>query len=61
MTEAIVMWVVRRGKGRVMGFTVGHDMGDWEAKPFQHLIIDGVNNLMHPPQRKKAEGDKKTD
>lgn len=59
--EAIVMWSVRRGKGRVIGFTIGHDMGDWEAKPFQHLIIDGVNNLMHPPVRKNANAKKKKD
>ena len=44
--EAIVMWEVPQGKGKVIGLTLGHGEEEWNQAEFQSLIIDGVNYLM---------------
>ena len=44
--EAIVMWEVPQGKGKVLGLTLGHGEGEWNQPEFQSLVIDGVNYLM---------------
>lgn len=44
--EAIVMWEVTQGKGKVLGLTLGHGEGEWNQPEFQSLVIDGVNYLL---------------
>jgi len=44
--KAIVMWLCPQGKSKVMGLTVGHDMGDWATDEYRGLITDGVNYLI---------------
>jgi hypothetical protein len=44
-SEAIVVWTCPQGKSQVMGLSTGHGVDDWTAKPFQNLVIDGVNYL----------------
>lgn len=44
--EAIIMWEAQRGKGKVMGLTLGHYPEEWETEAFQSLIINGVNSLV---------------
>jgi hypothetical protein len=43
--EAIVVWTCPQGKSEIMGLSTGHDVDDWNAEPFQNLIIDGVNHM----------------
>ena len=40
------MWLVPQGKSKVLGLSLGHDMGEWEQPEFQSLIGDGVNFLL---------------
>lgn len=46
----VVMWTCPQGKSQVMGLTIGHDVGDWQAESYQNLITDGVNYLIAHPQ-----------
>ncbi|MFT5123333.1 MAG: type 1 glutamine amidotransferase, partial [Verrucomicrobiales bacterium] len=43
--DYVVVWTCPQGKSQVMGLSTGHDVSDWNAEPFQHLVIDGVNFL----------------
>jgi hypothetical protein len=49
-TKYTVMWTCPQGKSQVMGLTVGHNNKDWTFKPYQHLIIDGLNYLIKNPK-----------
>lgn len=42
-TKAVIMWVSKQGKSRVMGLTIGHGDADLKSQGFQSLLIDGVN------------------
>ncbi|NQZ56665.1 MAG: ThuA domain-containing protein [Lentisphaeraceae bacterium] len=46
ISTATVMWVVPQGKSKVLGLSLGHDIGEWKQPEFQSLLIDGVNFLM---------------
>ena len=48
--DAVVMWTAPQGKSQVLGFTIGHDVGDWKTEPFKHLVIDSVNYLIANPK-----------
>lgn len=43
--KAIVMWEVPQGKSKVIGLSLGHDMGEWNQPEFQSLLKDAVNYL----------------
>ncbi|WDE98744.1 ThuA domain-containing protein [Lentisphaera profundi] len=43
--KAIVMWEVPQGKSKVIGLSLGHDMGEWSQPEFQGLVKDAVNYL----------------
>jgi hypothetical protein len=43
--DYIVAWTCPQGTSQVMGLSTGHDVNDWKAEPFQHLVIDGINFL----------------
>ncbi|MEJ6571408.1 MAG: ThuA domain-containing protein [Akkermansiaceae bacterium] len=51
--DAVVVWTCPQGKSQVMGLSTGHGVDDWNAAPFQHLIIDGVNYLAAPKKASK--------
>ncbi|NND66880.1 MAG: hypothetical protein HKN19_04755 [Halioglobus sp.] len=44
-TEAIVMWTVARGSGRIVGLTLGHAKPEWSDAVFLQLLTDSVNWL----------------
>ena len=43
--KAIVMWEVPQGKSKVIGLSLGHDMGEWNQPEFQSLLKDSVNYM----------------
>ncbi len=43
--EAIVMWTVARGAGRIVGLTLGHAQPEWSDAVFLRLLTDSVNWL----------------
>lgn len=47
-SEAIVMWTVARGAGRIVGLTLGHAQPEWEDPVFLRLLADSVEWLAGP-------------
>ncbi len=47
--EAIVMWLAPRGKGQIVGLTLGHGADEWNDPVFRSLLINGVNYLLKSP------------
>ncbi|MDX1564884.1 MAG: hypothetical protein R3236_05725 [Phycisphaeraceae bacterium] len=48
--KAIVMWTAPQGKSQVLGLTLGHGVGDWEASSYHTLITNSVNYLIKNPK-----------
>ena len=44
--KAIVMWEVPQGKSKVIGLSLGHDIGEWNQPEFQGLLKDAVNYMV---------------
>ena len=44
--EAVIMWEAPRGKGKVIGLSLGHSVDDIKDAGFKALVIDGINYLM---------------
>ncbi len=47
--EAIVMWRAPRGKGQILGLTLGHADEEWSDPVFLAMLRDAVNYLLDPP------------
>ena len=47
--KAIVMWLAPRGKGQIIGLTLGHGADEWSDPVFRSLLINGVNYLLDGP------------
>lgn len=44
--KAIAMWLAPRGKGQVIGLTLGHNDDEWQDPVFRALLRDAVNYLL---------------
>ena len=43
--SAIVMWTVQRGKGQIIGVTLGHADAEWQDPVFLQLLADSIDWL----------------
>jgi type 1 glutamine amidotransferase len=43
------MWLAPRGKGQIIGLTLGHGADEWSDPVFRSLLINGVNYLLDGP------------
>ena len=44
--EAVIMWEAPRGKGRLIGLTLGHSVDELKDEGFKTLVKGGLNYLM---------------
>lgn len=43
--KAAILWEYPVGKSKSLSFTLGHDMGEWQQKPFQKILVNSVEYL----------------
>ena len=46
--RAIAMWLVPRGKGKIIGLTLGHNDDEWKDPVFRGLLKQAVSHLLGP-------------
>ncbi|KZX57147.1 hypothetical protein A3709_05170 [Halioglobus sp. HI00S01] len=46
--DEVVMWEAPRGKGKVIGLTLGHNDDEWDDPVFQGLLKSAIDYLLEP-------------